>query len=209
MLRGGRCAALPKFHVALHRQMRKEAGFLKNITQRSAMRGHKNAVWLILPNVALQREQTARHPRRNLIGHSANVVGYRNEGPLFLRKQILEVGFPRRFSRMQHVPALAVVGVAEDFLITGDGPDVGLYAEFFGEQRLRLDRLVQNRAAAEQLRAVLGDETIMPETPLEAQAVMESAVEAIGAALRRLEYAAPAKRSSATPPPGGPTRQQG
>jgi hypothetical protein len=63
--------------------------------------------------------------------------------------------------------------------------------------------------AAEKLRDGLEDELIMPETPLEAQAVMESAVEAIGAALRRLEYAAPAKRSSATPPPGGPTRQQG
>jgi hypothetical protein len=63
--------------------------------------------------------------------------------------------------------------------------------------------------AAEQLRAVLADEGIMPETPLEAQAVMESAIEAIDAALRRLGSAAPAKRSSAAPPPGGPTRQQG
>jgi hypothetical protein len=49
----------------------------------------------------------------------------------------------------------------------------------------------------------------MPETPLEAQAVMESAVEAIGAALRRLDSAALAKRSSAAPRPGDPTRHQG
>jgi hypothetical protein len=63
--------------------------------------------------------------------------------------------------------------------------------------------------AAEKLRGVLGDETIMPETPLEVQAVMESAIEAIDAALRRFDSAAPAKRSCATPPPGGPTRQQG
>ena len=63
--------------------------------------------------------------------------------------------------------------------------------------------------AAEKLSAVLADETIMPETPLEAQAVMESAVEAIGAALRRLDSACPAERPSAAPPPGGPTRQQG
>ena len=40
-------------------------------------------------------------------------------------------------------------------------------------------------------------------------AIMESAVEAIGAALRRLEYAVPAKRSSAAPPAGGPIRRQG
>jgi len=63
--------------------------------------------------------------------------------------------------------------------------------------------------AAENLRAVLGDEAIMPETPVEAQTVMESAAEAIGVALRQLDSAAPAKRSSAAPPPDGPTRQQG
>jgi hypothetical protein len=63
--------------------------------------------------------------------------------------------------------------------------------------------------AAESLRAILGQEVFMVETPVEVEAVMESAVEAIGAALCRLDSAAPAKRSSATPPPGGPTRRQG
>ena len=62
---------------------------------------------------------------------------------------------------------------------------------------------------AEKLRAVLADEFFMGETPLEVQAVMESAVEAIGEALRRLDSAVPAKKSSAAPPSGGPTRQQG
>ena len=63
--------------------------------------------------------------------------------------------------------------------------------------------------AAEKLRDGLEDELIMPGTPLEAQAVMESAAEAIDAALRRLDFAAPAKRSSPAPSAGGPTRQQG
>jgi hypothetical protein len=63
--------------------------------------------------------------------------------------------------------------------------------------------------AVEKLRAILGDEAIMAETPVEADAVMESAVEAIGVALRRLDSAGPAKRSSAALPAGGPTRQQG
>jgi hypothetical protein len=63
--------------------------------------------------------------------------------------------------------------------------------------------------AAEQLRAVLADEGIMPETPLEAQDAMECAAEAIETALRRLDSAVPAKKSSVAPPPGGPTRQQG
>ena len=63
--------------------------------------------------------------------------------------------------------------------------------------------------AAQKLRALLQEEPIMAETPLEARAVMEIAVEAIDAALRQLESAGPAKRPSAAPPPGGPTRQQG
>jgi hypothetical protein len=63
--------------------------------------------------------------------------------------------------------------------------------------------------AAEKLRAVLANEAIMPETPVEAEAVMECAVEAIEAALRRLYFAAPAKKPSSAPPPRGPTRRQG
>jgi hypothetical protein len=61
--------------------------------------------------------------------------------------------------------------------------------------------------AAEKSRTVLGDEFFMAETPLEVQAVMDSAVEAMDEALRRLDSAAPAKRSSAAPPSGGPTRR--
>jgi repressor LexA len=64
-------------------------------------------------------------------------------------------------------------------------------------------------AAAEKLRAILQDELIMEETPIEAWTAMESAVEAIGAALRRLESAGHASSPPAAPPAGGPTRQQG
>ena len=63
--------------------------------------------------------------------------------------------------------------------------------------------------AAATLRAALDDEPIVAETPLEAQAAMESAVQAIDAALLRLDAAVSAKRSCAAPPPGSPTRQQG
>jgi hypothetical protein len=63
--------------------------------------------------------------------------------------------------------------------------------------------------AAEKLRAVLGDEAIMTEFPIEAEVAMESAVEAIGAALRRLETACHAERPSGAPHPGSPTRRQG
>ena len=63
--------------------------------------------------------------------------------------------------------------------------------------------------AAEKLSAVLANEAILVETPVEVEAAIDSAVEAIEAALRRLDSAVPAKKSSAAPPPGGPTRQQG
>jgi hypothetical protein len=63
--------------------------------------------------------------------------------------------------------------------------------------------------AAEKLRAVLGNEGIMPEPPGQAEAAMECAVEAIEAALRRLDSAAPEKRPASPLPPGGPTRRQG
>ena len=48
--------------------------------------------------------------------------------------------------------------------------------------------------AAEELRELLEDEPIIQETPLEAQAVMETAVEVIGAALRRLDSVCPAHK---------------
>ena len=63
--------------------------------------------------------------------------------------------------------------------------------------------------AATKLRAALDDQPVMAETPLETQTAMESAVEAMDAALGWLAAVGPAKRSSAAPPPGGPTRQQG
>ena len=63
--------------------------------------------------------------------------------------------------------------------------------------------------AAEKLHAVLEDDAIMAETPVEVWAVMECAVDAIAAALRGLESAGLAKKPSAAPVPGGPTRRQG
>lgn len=63
---------------------------------------------------------------------------------------------------------------------------------------------------AEKLRAVLQDEAIIAETPMEARAVMESTYDAIGVAQRRLESTESAKgNKSAALPSDGPTRQQG
>ena len=62
---------------------------------------------------------------------------------------------------------------------------------------------------AQKLHTILQEDIFMEETPIEILTAGEIAVEAIRAALRCLESAAPAKRSSAMPPPGGPTHQQG
>jgi len=62
--------------------------------------------------------------------------------------------------------------------------------------------------AGKQLRGIIQEEAIMAETPLEAQAAIESAVEGIGTALRRLKSIAP-EIEPLIALPGGPTRQQG
>jgi hypothetical protein len=62
--------------------------------------------------------------------------------------------------------------------------------------------------AGKRLRVIIQDEAIMAETPIEAQAAIESAAEAIGATLPRLESIAP-KKAPSSALPGGPTCQQG
>lgn len=63
--------------------------------------------------------------------------------------------------------------------------------------------------AVKQLRSILQDETLMPETPLEVQSAIESATEAVGVALRRLKSTRSEEEAPAASPTGGPTRQQG
>jgi repressor LexA len=63
--------------------------------------------------------------------------------------------------------------------------------------------------AGRQLHAVTQEEALMAETPLEVQAAIESASEAIRAALGQLQSVRPERKASAAAVPGGPTRQQG
>ena len=59
-------------------------------------------------------------------------------------------------------------------------------------------------SAARQLRStILEDEPDHPGTPLEAEAVMQSVLDAINSAIRQLDSASPQKRPSAPPPPAG------
>ncbi len=92
-------------------------------------------------------------------------------------------------------------------------PTLYMYPEAEADVRKLRQAIAEARAllddAAEQLLYVLRDEAIMTEFPIEAEVAMKSAVEAIGMALRRFDSAAPVMRSSAAPPAGGPTRQQG
>lgn len=62
--------------------------------------------------------------------------------------------------------------------------------------------------AVKKLRSMLQNEPIILETPLEAEAVMQSVFQTIRDAICQLELACQ-KKSSAAPPPDGPTRQQG
>jgi hypothetical protein len=93
-----------------------------------------------------------------------------------------------------------------------DPPSKRITAQARGEQPLRPGDVAAVKSllddAGQQLRAVLQDETILPETPMEAQSAMESAADSIEVALRRLESIS-SKASPAPSSPGGPTRQQG
>jgi repressor LexA len=62
--------------------------------------------------------------------------------------------------------------------------------------------------AAKQLRGIIESDALMAETPIEAQAAMESAAEAIGTILRRFKSITP-KKAPSFAPSGGPTRRQG
>jgi len=63
--------------------------------------------------------------------------------------------------------------------------------------------------ASTELRAILEDEYLMEATPIEVWSPLESAVEAIGTALRRLDDAARVKASRGTPSADAPTPRQG
>ena len=77
------------------------------------------------------------------------------------------------------------------------------------ERRASAEALALLIDTATKLRAVLQDELIMAETPMEARTAMEYAADAIGAAQRRLESAEHAKGTSTASPREGPTQQQG
>lgn len=65
------------------------------------------------------------------------------------------------------------------------------------------------RKTIDRLLATVQDEPIMEETPLEVWAAIDSAIEALHAALRCLESAEHAEGLAAAQPSDGPTRQQG
>jgi len=65
------------------------------------------------------------------------------------------------------------------------------------------------RDAVAKLRAILRDDSLMTDVPMEASRVIDSAAAAIEAALRQLETSDPAPAPTPARIPGGPTRQQG
>jgi hypothetical protein len=65
------------------------------------------------------------------------------------------------------------------------------------------------RQAIESLRATVQDEPIMEETPFEVRAAIDSAIKAMGTALRCLKTPERAEKPTAALSPDGPTRQQG
>ena len=82
-------------------------------------------------------------------------------------------------------------------------------AETLGLRQANAEARALLADVVKELRAVLEDELLMEETPIEVWTPMESAAAAIGAALRRLEASGPAKRPPAARALEGPTQRQG
>ncbi len=59
------------------------------------------------------------------------------------------------FAGMQHVPALAIVGIAIKLFVAGHAPHIRSHAIFFFEDRLRLQHFIHDGSAAQQLHAQL------------------------------------------------------
>lgn len=93
-----------------------------------------------------------------------------------------------------------------------DLPSQPISAPARREKSFRLGHMAGVKAllddAVQRLQAIMQDEAIMAETPLEVQSTIESAAESIGAASDRLASITSHNAPSA-PLPGGPTRQQG
>ena len=64
-----------------------------------------------------------------------------------------DVRHARRVVWMQTVPAFCFDGIGVEAFVAGDAPDIGGNAIILFENFLRLERFVEDRAAAENLRA--------------------------------------------------------
>src|SRR5439155_24050280 len=102
--------------------------------------------------VGAQRHQTTRNPRRDLIGHDFHEIGYRNKHALFLFEHGLDVGFLRRFGRVQHIPTFAAERVDAELLVIRRAPDISGDLVAFSQDFLSLQRRANDRSAREDVR---------------------------------------------------------
>src|SRR5580698_1113675 len=109
------------------------------------------ATFAAAKTVRTQSHQRARHPAGNGFRQNLHVVRRGHKHSLRVFQALTDKGYLRRLTRMQHIPALTVVGLAVQPFVAGHAPDIGSHAVLFFQNLLGLEHLVHNGAAAEKL----------------------------------------------------------
>src|SRR4051794_4133610 len=101
--------------------------------------------------IGSESDETTRQPRRNLILHRLHVIGSSDYRAFSTFEELLYIRRLCRFRRVQPIPTVNLQRFTPEFVVTGHAPDVRRDIVFLGENLLRLDRLGEDRSAAEQL----------------------------------------------------------
>ena len=105
--------------------------------------------------VRAERHQLARNPLRNTVRQNLHVIRCRNERTGRALQCLSDVWHLSGLRGVQHIPAHAIGCLTIECFVTGHAPNVRRYAIVLFQNRLRLEHLKHDGAAAQQLRAQL------------------------------------------------------
>src|SRR5438270_3560040 len=88
--------------------------------------------------VGAERDELSGHPLTQAFRQHFHVIGGCDKWSRSIFQHLRDIRDLGRFGRMEHVPALAIIGVAIKLLVAGDAPDVGADVVFLFQNLLRL-----------------------------------------------------------------------
>src|SRR5215467_15064633 len=99
--------------------------------------------------VSAEGDERTRNPAGDRLGQNLHVVGRGDEDTFCVFQTLTDERYLGRLPRVQHVPALAVVGFAIEALVTGDTPNVGSNAVLFFKHLLSFQHFIHDGPTAE------------------------------------------------------------